>query len=145
MTKIKPNSTGGKDAIVSCCNFTETSVNNENTFDTQIDQQQQQQERQQHGAVSPRDIDRTLANIKVTQKRFDYDLRPKFAILKHKSEILTQLTTKEIELSSTNVARPQAALAITPAWFFNIPTTRSPFPEFESKLPVDDNEVAKDE
>lgn len=50
-----------------------------------------------------------------------YSLRPKFAIFKHKTEVLRQQTTNK----KSNEQR-----ATTPSWFFNIPTTRSPFPDF---------------
>lgn len=63
--------------------------------------------------------------------RDDFDLRPKFAIIKHKSEILNQ-TTQE---SATRLAdRAQSPQAITPAWFFNIPTIRTPFLDFGRDL-----------
>lgn len=62
----------------------------------------------------------------------DEDLRPKFAILKHKAEVLHPSTAAHLNVGTN---RPQAE---TPSWFFNIPTTRSPFPYFESKLPAED-------
>lgn len=62
----------------------------------------------------------------------DEDLRPKFAILKHKAEVLHPSTAVHLNIGPN---RPQAK---TPSWFFNIPTTRSPFPYFESKLPTED-------
>jgi hypothetical protein len=55
----------------------------------------------------------------------NYDLRPKFAILKHKTEILTS--------NRENQSAPRT-YPKTPDWFFNIPDTRSPFPNFESNL-----------
>lgn len=50
------------------------------------------------------------------------ELRPKFAILKHKSELINQ--------GDLNNRKAVAA----PAWFFNIPTTRSPFADFGGTL-----------
>lgn len=61
----------------------------------------------------------------------DYDLRPKFAALKHKPEFL---------ISTNSSLNSHATSRITPSWFFNIPTTRSPFPDFGSKLPEEDDE-----
>lgn len=57
-----------------------------------------------------------------------YDLRPKFAVI-------GKLTSEQ---SSDAANRRQAATSPTPAWFFNIPTSRSPFPDFKSKLPEED-------
>lgn len=54
-----------------------------------------------------------------------FNLRPKFAIIKHKTEVLRQQTTNQHSNEHT---------ATTPAWFFNIPSTRSPFPDFGSKV-----------
>lgn len=70
----------------------------------------------------------------------DYDLRPKFAILKHKAEILksshssTTTTTPSDQENKTQRTYPK-----TPDWFFNIPTTRSPFPSFATQS-SDDND-----
>lgn len=58
----------------------------------------------------------------------DYDLRPKFAILRHK--------TDSSDCRSEQVINPRA-YPKTPDWFFNIPDTRSPFPNFESNLADD--------
>lgn len=78
----------------------------------------------------------TTSNKRLSQKTDvasrDFDLRPKFAILRHRP----QLTQRK---DASSDARQQTA--VTPAWFFNIPTTRSPFPEFGSKLPDDDIDV----
>lgn len=63
------------------------------------------------------------------------DLRPKFAIIKHKTEILRQQTTNNNH-SCSNINERKAT---TPAWFFNIPNVRSPFPDFGSKLPPEDD------
>lgn len=62
----------------------------------------------------------------------DFDLRPKFATLKHRPEFIQQK-------DALSDARHQAAT--TPAWFFNIPDTRSPFPDFGTKLPEDEIDV----
>lgn len=56
----------------------------------------------------------------------DYDLRPKFAILKHKTELLSG--------NSGDQRSAPRSYPKTPDWFFNIPDTRSPFPNFESNL-----------
>lgn len=66
-----------------------------------------------------------------SQSDDDYDLRPKFAILKHNAELLHNNSSS----LSSDQTRSGRTCAKTPAWFFNIPTTRSPFPDFESKLP----------
>lgn len=71
----------------------------------------------------------------------DYILRPKFAILKHKTEIINRKTVNQSR-SDEDSANAQAVFnkqkPITPSWFFNIPDIRSPFPDFESKLPPED-------
>lgn len=59
-----------------------------------------------------------------------YDLRPKFAILKHKTEHLTG--NNQDARRTTERAYPK-----TPEWFFNIPDTRTPFTNFESRLSDD--------
>lgn len=86
----------------------------------------------------------------------DCDLRPKFAILKHKTEFLNQQSKYSQDLAkfksrnnnnytsdgrapnynNNNNTNQKREKATTPAWFFNIPTTRSPFPDFGSKLPA---------
>lgn len=66
----------------------------------------------------------------------DYDLRPKFGIFKHKTEIINQKTIHQTQFEVSTSAKQKP---ITPSWFFNIPNTRSPFPDFESKLPPEDN------
>lgn len=58
----------------------------------------------------------------------DYDLRPKFAILKHKTELLTGNSGEQHSIAPRSYPK-------TPDWFFNIPDTRSPFPNFQSSLP----------
>lgn len=73
----------------------------------------------------------SAANCQLTRQD-NYDLRPKFAILKHKSEILNT--------SSSSVDNTKRTYPKTPDWFFNIPTTRSPFPDFASRLPADETE-----
>lgn len=70
----------------------------------------------------------------------EYDLRPKFAILKHKPDIINQTLPSAKNLNHQQRLEQQQQYkqqhsAPTPAWFFNIPTTKSPFPYFESKLP----------
>lgn len=65
----------------------------------------------------------------------DYDLRPKFGVFKHKTEIINQKTINQAQSSLTSAKQEKA---ITPSWFFNIPNTRSPFPDFGSKLPPED-------
>lgn len=65
----------------------------------------------------------------------DFDLRPKFAILKHKPEFIEQK-------DALSEARQKQSSPTTPAWFFNIPTTKSPFTDFGNKLTaqVDDDD-----
>lgn len=63
-------------------------------------------------------------------------LRPKFAIIKHKTETSRQQTSYNSNHSMFNTSEGKAT---TPAWFFNIPTVRSPFPDFGSKLPQEDD------
>ena len=56
------------------------------------------------------------------------DLRPKFPLLKHKPSSLGN--------SSSSADTPkQKVYPKTPDWFFNIPNSRSPFPDFGTKLP----------
>ena len=76
----------------------------------------------------------------------DYDLRPNFAILKPKTEESNNSRNSNNPSQQPFSTRPQAncnninrTYPKTPDWFFNIPDTRSPFPEFESKL-IDDTE-----
>lgn len=84
----------------------------------------------------------TTEPIKKAGDIFNYgddDLRPKFAILKHKDNILHLSTSTHLNLriSSDSSVKNQPP-AKTPSWFFNIPTTRTPFPDFESKLPPEE-------
>lgn len=51
------------------------------------------------------------------------DLRPKFAILKHKPEVL-------VSTSTTGSAKSAGQ---TPDWYFNIPDSLNPFPDFGPK------------
>lgn len=80
------------------------------------------------------------ANDKLRNKSniINSSLRPKFGILKHKTEIINQTTIQSRDLSAVGRQTEHKQKATTPSWFFNIPTTRSPFPEFESKLPPED-------
>lgn len=70
------------------------------------------------------------------------DLRPKFSISKHKSDLLNSATTSSLASSSNGqtTRTQQQSRVTTPDWFFNIPTVRSPFPDFGSKLPPEDDE-----
>lgn len=79
------------------------------------------------------------ANNNAIYEYGDDDLRPKFAILKHRTEILHSSTATHLNIrtSDSSPAKNQP-LAKTPSWFFNIPTTRTPFPDFESKLPPEE-------
>lgn len=56
----------------------------------------------------------------------EFDLRPNFAILKHKSETLEQ----KLILSKQEPANIHQKTE-TPRWFFNIPDVRTPFPNLD--------------
>lgn len=88
-------------------------------------------------ASTKRSVKRSRRLSSLIVKRDNFDLRPKFAILKHRPEFIQQKDDR-------SEYRQQRALASTPAWFFNIPNTRSPFPErFGNQQPAsadDDDE-----
>lgn len=76
----------------------------------------------------------------------DYDLRPNFAILKHKTEHLRPSSGPNDNNNSSSPLSTQVdnsnkrVYPRTPDWFFNIPDTRSPFPDFGSKVTSDDTD-----
>lgn len=71
-------------------------------------------------------------NVLVSDKSDSLDLRPKFAILKHKLE---PISNNGHNNNNNNCRKAVAA----PAWFFDIPTFRSPFPDM-SRHPIDEME-----
>jgi len=59
-------------------------------------------------------------------ERSNLELRPKFAILKHRPEILHS--------SNSDSSRNRDTNKRTPEWYLNMPDTLTPFPDFSSKV-----------
>lgn len=128
MTKIKSD-IGTSSQVETSCNTTTTTTKIPSSADALLVQPNELSSTQIHisAASSSPSTNALLSN--------DHDLRPKFAILRHKSEYINQSLRYP---SSDGTTHHQTAP--TPSWFFNIPTTRSPFPDFGSSLPPEADE-----
>lgn len=120
------------------CNSTQSNSPSSSSFDANIKHNSNPENKfcSENDSIRSKSI-----RNKSKQISSDYNLRPKFTILKHKTEIINGKTVNQSG-SNENSANAQVVYnkqkPVTPSWFFNIPDTRSPFPNFESKLPPED-------
>lgn len=143
-----------EEAVDDGCHSSAVGYNNYELLETEDDDcSETGHERQYRNARDWPLLEEAVHEFGVTSaKRFsighdqDYDLRPNFAILKHKTEDCNSSSSDNCNraaretLSSrrgNNQDNPNKIFPKTPDWFFNIPDTRSPFPTFGSKVTDD--------
>lgn len=116
--------------------------------DAQVDPQQSANT---HRDQYLREVVQRCTNASNNSNHLDgFDLRPNFAILKHKTESLSQQNRQFLRLDDNGRALNELILSenqqsqtinktATPAWFFDIPEFRQPFADFGTRLPPEDD------
>lgn len=139
MTRTKQIDELAKPKTTISCNIARSSGQNQEQDTTISHEDENEQQSNNNGSVANIIASVLAANRQQNSHNDDkYDLRPKFAILKHKSELLNAQQVSALPNSNNHRRR---AYPKTPDWFFNIPTTRSPFPDFGSKLSSNQDEL----